>query len=138
MEVSQINRKPAVTCTPAATLQEVAWLMRDEGVGSVIVAERGRLRGIVTDRDVIVRGLAEGMDLETPIENVMTTDIEFVTSSDDVSLAATRMATRGCRRLPVLDGLGAVEGVVTMDDLVLVFADQISKLAHTVRSEMAR
>ena len=138
MEVSQISRKPAVTCTPATTFREVAWLMRDEGVGSMIVADRSRLRGIVTDRDVIVRGLAEGMDLETPVEKVMTTDVEFVTSSDDVSFAATRMATRGCRRLPVLDGLGAVEGIVTMDDLVLVFAEQIGKLAHTVRSEMAR
>lgn len=138
MEVSQISHKPAVTCAPATTLQEVAWLMRDEGVGSVIVVDRGHLGGIATDRDIIVRGIAEGMGPETPIEKVMTTDVAFVAAGDDLCRAATEMATRGCRRLPVLDGLGAVEGVVTLDDLVSVFVDQIGKLAQTVRSELAR
>lgn len=72
MEVAQIRRKPAVTCVPATTLQEAAWLMRDEGVGSVIVVDRGRLRGIATDRDIIVRGIAEGMAPDTPIGSTST------------------------------------------------------------------
>jgi signal-transduction protein with cAMP-binding, CBS, and nucleotidyltransferase domain len=136
MEVSRISRKPVVTCAPDTTLQEAAWLMRDEGVGSVVVVDHGSLRGIATDRDVVTRGIAEGLSPEAPIGAVMTTDVAFVSEGDDLCAAATQMATRGCRRLPVVDRLGSVQGVVTLDDLVTVFSEQIGKLAHAVRSEL--
>jgi signal-transduction protein with cAMP-binding, CBS, and nucleotidyltransferase domain len=136
MDVSQIATMPAVTCAPGTTIQEAAWLMRDEGVGSLVVVHRSSLRGIVTDRDLIVRAVARGLSLDTPVEHVMTTDVAFVCMEDDISVAATHMAARGCRRLPVVDGLGRVEGVVTLDDLVSALSDQIGKLAHTVRAEL--
>lgn len=138
MKTAELTRKPAITCEAGTTLAESAELMHNQDVGSVIVLDRGRLRGIATDRDIVVRGLAAGLGPDAPIEAVMTSDVAYITEQDDAWSAATQMATRGCRRLPVLDSTGMVVGIITLDDLISLFATQIDKLAHTVRSELHR
>jgi signal-transduction protein with cAMP-binding, CBS, and nucleotidyltransferase domain len=124
---------PAVICRSSATLAEVALLMRDRSVGSVVVLDHiGYLAGIVTDRDLAVRGLGGGHSPESPVEQVMTRDVATVSVHADASEAATIMARRMVRRLPVVDEHGHIHGVVTLDDLMRHLAAETDRLADTV------
>jgi CBS domain-containing protein len=110
--------------------------MEDEGIGSLLVVDHhGALAGIVTDRDITLRAVGRGLLPEAPIESVMSPEPTTVHGYDDAFTAATLMATKGCRRLPVLDHDGHLEGVIALDDLVILFTEQLDKLVHTVALE---
>lgn len=137
MDVQELEHRPATTCTPDTPLADVARLMRKDNVGSVVVTDaHGRLAGIVTDRDIVVHAIAESMDPSTPVERVMTRDVEYLYEDADVLSAANAMAGNGYRRLPVLDNQGHLTGVVSFDDLVVTFSDQLERLGRAVRTEM--
>ena len=137
MEVRELMKRPAVSCAPETTLAEAARRMRSASVGSILVVSDLGIVGIATDRDIVVRGLAVGLGAEDPIEMVMTRDVQYVYSDVDVIAAARKMATHGCRRLPVLDPDNGIQGFIALDDLVMLFAHQIGSLAETVRREVA-
>src|SRR4029453_5990674 len=106
-----------VTVDEAATLQDVATLMRDHDVGDVIVRREGQVGGIVTDRDIVVRAVAEGEDPAPPTAADICPGAVVTLSPDDpVDAAAQRMADAAVRRLPVVEG-GDVVGIVTLGDL---------------------
>lgn len=110
--------------------------MGEERVGCVMVLdEHGHLSGIVTDRDLAVRGLGAGLEPATAVEAVMTREVEWASEDIDVFEAATKMVERGCRRLPLLDPDGRLTGILTLDDLLPLFARQIDKIARTVGGE---
>lgn len=136
MEVRLLMHRPGVTCEPGTSLRDAAQRMEDEGVGTLLVVDHhGALAGIVTDRDITLRGVGGGLSSEASIELVMSSEPTTVHGYDDAFSAATLMATKSCRRLPVLDRDGHVEGVISLDDLVIVFAEQLDKLVHTVAHE---
>ena len=133
MKVTELMHSPAVMCRSSATLWDVGLLMRDRNVGSVVVIDAvGYLAGIVTDRDLAVRGLGEGRSAESPVDRVMTRDVATVSLHADVSEAATLMARRLVRRLPVVDELNHIYGVVTLDDLLRHLGSDADRLADTV------
>jgi len=138
MDVGSVCKRPAVTCDPATTLEEAARLMRQHNVGCLVVLHRGAMVGVVTDRDLVTRGIAADTGLSAPVEALMSTDVALAFESDDLESAATLMAARGLRRLPVLDVHSAVQGVLSLDDLVPVFADQTQRLSVAVRAELHR
>jgi len=138
MDVREICTTPVVACDPDTGVEEVARLMRDHGVGCVVVLRHGGLVGIVTDRDLVLRALATGTPVTTPVASVMSRDVGYVYEQDDITVAATVMATRGVRRLPVLSLTGEVTGMVAADDLAVEFADEISRLAFAVQTVRAR
>ncbi len=119
MRVSEIMHTPAVSCRPAATLQEVAQIMKTREVGSVIVVDNiGYVSGIVTDRDVALRGVACGHSADIAVELIMTRDVATIGPMADVAEAAARMQKRrAVRRLPVIDNMGVLHGLIAMDDL---------------------
>ncbi|MFI6355342.1 CBS domain-containing protein [Streptomyces sp. NPDC050743] len=138
MKVSEVMTAPAVAVPPHETLSEVTRRMSGSGVGSVLVVEEGTLRGIVTDRDIAVRGLGAGLPPATAVEAVMSAEVVTVDAADDVQTAYRAFRRSGVRRLPVLDGRRPV-GVVTIDDLLLdVFrrlADLLGPVAWSVLRE---
>ena len=137
MEVREMEHRPATTCTPTASIAEVARLMRKDNVGSVVVTdEHGRLAGIVTDRDIVVHAIADELDNSSAIEKVMTRNVDYLYENAEVSTAAEEMSANGFRRLPVLDLQGHLTGVVSFDDLVVNLADQVGRLGRAVRTEM--
>lgn len=139
MEVREYVRRPAVTCRPSTALSEVARLMRTENVGSVVVVDQaGRIAGIVTDRDLVVRGLYDQLGPGDRVDTVMSRDVQYVFDGTDVMSAVTEMATQGCRRLPVLDRTGTLIGVLSFDDLVVAMSEQLARLGLAVRMEIAR
>jgi CBS domain-containing protein len=136
MEVRLLIHRPGVTCEPETSLRDAARRMEDEGIGTLLVVDHhGALAGIVTDRDITLRAVGRGLVPEAPIESVMSPEPTTVHGYDDAFTAATLMATKGCRRLPVLDHDGHLEGVISLDDLVIVFSEQLDKLVHTVAHE---
>ena len=105
-----------VTCTSDATIQDVARLMDERDIGDVILMDGDSIAGIVTDRDIVIRGLAQGLDGTASVSEVCTTDIVTLSPSDDVSKAAKLMADKAIRRLPVVEG-GRPVGIVSLGDL---------------------
>ncbi|MGK5531882.1 CBS domain-containing protein [Streptomyces sp. URMC 129] len=125
---------PAVASLgPDASLVEAAQLMRAQDIGDVLVARDGVLLGVVTDRDIAVRAVAEGLDpLTVDCETVCTPDPVCVAPEDEVGTAARLMRTHAVRRLPVVSGNGVV-GVVSLGDLARA-QDPDSALADISRA----
>ncbi len=117
---------PDVTCTrPDATLHQAARLMADHDVGALPVrAEPDRLVGILTDRDIVTRAVAEGQDpVMTHVRTVMTPEVVTVLEDQDVTEALRLMEHHHVRRLVVLNRRRRVTGIVTLGDLAAVGAD---------------
>ena len=122
MNISDYMHTPPTTCRPSATLAEVARLMEFDEVGSVIVTtDAGEIAGIVTDRDLVVRGLARDGGPSTPAGTVMSAPVFTVHEHEDPYDAAAKMARGGCRRLPVVNVTGQLQGVVSLDDIMHLF-----------------
>ncbi|WP_405876898.1 CBS domain-containing protein [Streptomyces sp. NBC_01136] len=131
MKVSEAMSAPAVVVTPQTALAEAARQMDEHGVGSVLVVESGALRGIVTDRDLAVRGLGRGLDAQARVEEVMSPQVVTVDVSDDVHTAYRTFRRSGMRRLPVLYGHRPV-GMLTVDDLLLDVFQRLGDLLGPV------
>jgi len=139
MPIEALLRRPVCTLPPAAPCREAARLLRDERVGCVVVSEDGRPRGIVTDRDLVVRVMAAGRDAdETPLAEVMTGEPIFLAGERGVDQVVATMREQGVRRIPVIDAGGRLEGVLALDDLLLLLSGQLGDLAEAIRSELAR
>ena len=137
MKVGALERSPAVVCSSDAPVAQVARMMREHNVGSVVVVDdEVRVVGIVTDRDLVERVLASDRDATTRTEDVMTHDVVCANEDDDVFTAASQMATRACRRLPVVNADGLLQGVVSLDDLVIAFARPMDQLARAIGLEV--
>lgn len=127
-KVAELMADP-ITVPTDATLIEAAQVMRDADIGDVIVAENGVVKGIITDRDIVVRGVAaEHSPADTPVGVVCSGDPITVTPEDDVRRAVTLMRQYAIRRLPVVDGGGLV-GVISLSDAALD-RDEDSALAE--------
>jgi CBS domain-containing protein len=108
-----------VTMDGTDTLTAAAQEMRDSAIGDVIVTNGDRVVGIVTDRDITVRGVAEGLDPTTATLNeILTQDVVTVSQYDDAVAAADLMRTYGVRRLPVVED-GRLIGLVSLGDLAV-------------------
>ncbi len=112
MNVRELMTTAPITVQPDATLGEVAVLMKQEDCGSIPVVEDGRLVGIVTDRDIVIRGVAAGSDPKTQrVRTVMSADPVTIRPDDDLTDAEKVMADRQIRRLPVVEN-GKLVGII--------------------------
>jgi CBS domain-containing protein len=119
------------TATREMPLREVAAMMRDGDMGSIPVVENGKLVGIVTDRDIVVRSVASGKDASTPVSEAMTTEI-FSVRPDDFAFEAIRlMGDKQVRRIPVVDESGTLAGIIAMADVALEMEDEL-EIAETL------
>jgi CBS domain-containing protein len=131
MHCSEIMTRDLRTATREMTLREVGSMMREGDMGSVPVVENGRLIGIVTDRDIVVRCVAEGLDPETSVSKAMTTEI-FSVKPDDFAFEAVRlMGDKQVRRVPVVDQEGKLAGIISMADIALETEDEL-EIAETL------
>ncbi|MFP3122136.1 CBS domain-containing protein [Ectobacillus funiculus] len=105
-------------CTPVDNVYEAALKMKQEDIGIIPIVENNRLVGIVTDRDLVVRGIADKNPGSNKITEVMTTDIVSVSPSDPVERASELMARHQIRRLPVVEN-GQLVGMLSLGDLAI-------------------
>ena len=129
MKVSEVMTRDVQTIRPDQTAREAASFMLSADAGSIPVAEGNRLLGMITDRDIAVRGVAKGNGPETPVRELMTNDIICARESDDVEDVATRMSQAQVRRLPVLDDQERLCGIVSLGDLAREADEQASEQA---------
>ena len=116
--VKEIMTPYVESISPEATVQDAAMKMKDMNVGSVPVCAEGTLVGMLTDRDMVVRVLAEGRDYKVvPVSEVMTPDIVYCLEDDDTEKASQIMADRQIRRLPVLSREAKLIGIIALADL---------------------
>jgi CBS domain-containing protein len=132
--VRDVMTASPITVRVDEPLVAAAKQMRDAGVGAVIAVDGSAVRGVITDRDIIVRGIAEDLDPRTThLGDLVTHDLVAVSVDDDVETAVELMRTHAVRRLPVMDGEQLV-GVVTLGDLA-VARDSDSALADISAEE---
>ena len=124
-----------LTAPPTATATDIAQIMDDHSVGSVILVENDHPVGIVTDRDLAMEIVKEGRDTTTPVSEFMSTDLVTADSKEGVMELCKRMQEHGIRRMPVVEGDGTLTGIVTLDDLVVLLEDELKNLSEVIRSE---
>ena len=117
--VQDVMTTELVACASSTSLAEAAKLMRDHDIGDVLVTDDGELRGIVTDRDIVVRCVADDGDLSrATLADACSAEIASVTPSTSVDEAAQMMRERAVRRLPVVEN-GKAVGIVSIGDLAI-------------------
>mgnify|MGYP003345062805 CR=1 FL=1 len=117
--VPDVIRSPQdlATVTPRATVAEVSELMATRRIGAILVLEKGKLAGIFTERDALVRVIAKGVDpKKTTVGEVMTKNPDTIQPTESVQTALDLMAERGYRHLPVMDE-GQLYGIISIRDL---------------------
>jgi CBS domain-containing protein len=138
MKISELMSRNPCTVTPDTPVSEAARLMKEEDVGIVPVVERvggaetrGRLVGVVTDRDIAIRHVAEGRASDAPVRDVMSGGVKTATPDDSVEMVMELMGREQVRRIPVVDERGSLVGVVSQADLARKAADS-AKVEKTV------
>ena len=118
MLVNEIMTPKMETASPSATIKEAACKMRDLNIGALPVWENGQLIGMLTDRDICCRGVAEGLDSATTlVREVMSRDVAFCFGDDKVPDAIGQMERKHIRRLAVVNHDNTPAGVLSVDDV---------------------
>jgi CBS domain-containing protein len=117
MKVSEVMTRDVQTIRADQRVQEAASFMLNEDAGSIPVTDGERLIGMITDRDIAVRGVAKGYGPDTPVRELMTDDIVCAREDDDVDDVASKMSEAQVRRLPVIDDQERLCGIVSLGDL---------------------
>ena len=119
MKINEIMTRNPEYIGPDEILARAAARMRDLNVGSLPVCKDGRLVGVLTDRDVAVRAVANGLDPQTSVRSVMSRLVTYCFDDQDQEVAASLMETNRIRRLPVLDRHERLVGIVSLGDLAV-------------------
>jgi CBS domain-containing protein len=137
MAIAEICSREVVFVTRNESCADAARLMREHHVGALVVIAQDAVPRIpvsmITDRDLAVGVMALGLDPEkTLVETVMRPDVALLRESEGVGRAIALMREQGVRRLPVIDASGALVGVLAADDLIDLFAEELSGLAAMI------
>jgi CBS domain-containing protein len=143
MPVGEICNRQVVVAPKSLSVSEAAQLMRSRHVGDVVVIEErgGRTHpvGIVTDRDIVVEVVAAGVNPDAlTVADIIGPELTTVSESEGVYEAFFYMRSKGVRRMPVVDREGVLVGIVTLDDLLSLLAEEMSELAKLVSREKQR
>lgn len=125
--------RPVITAELDDTVLTAARRMRDHKVGCIVVVRDGRPMGILTDRDLVLRVMAERLDPgEVSISSVVTYEAATLGREDGFETAVRMMKKHGVRRLPIVDGDGRVTGIVTADDLIGLLGTELAALGEAI------
>ena len=129
----EIMSKNVQTANRETSLKDVAQILKEADIGILPIVEKdsSKLIGLVTDRDIVVRAVAEGKSAETPVGEIMTDEL-FTAKPEDFAFEAIRtMGERQVRRVPIVDDEGVLQGIVSMADIALEMEDE-REIAETL------
>ncbi len=127
MKVSEVMHPGVHWVEPGTPIVEIAKLMRDQDIGSLPVGENDRLVGMVTDRDIVCRGIAEGFDCSTmTARDVMSSGIIYCRDSEELEDAVRVMEQHEIRRLPVINDAKRMVGILSLGDVSHAAPRQVS------------
>ncbi|MBI3570089.1 MAG: CBS domain-containing protein [Gammaproteobacteria bacterium] len=143
MLVGKICNREVVFVKQETSIAEAARLMREHHVGGlVVVKEKSGKRipvGIVTDRDIVIEVIAEGVEMgDITVGDIMSDQLVTARETDDLLETIKMMRAKGIRRLPVIDDDNELAGILTVDDLIDLFSEQIADLARLIAFEQKR
>lgn len=133
MKVREVMTGQVATATPRSAIRDVARTMAEIETGAVPVTDDGKVVGLITDRDIVLRVVAEGMGLDTPVAEVMTEGVETCGEDDNVADAVAKMGGKQIRRLVVLNGSGRLAGILSLGDVALEYgAKQVGRTLEEI------
>ena len=119
MKISKVMTRDVRLIEPTQTIREAAQMMAELDTGIMPVREGDRLVGMITDRDITVRAIAQGRGSDTPVRDVMTEDVKYCFEDDDTNDVARNMADIQVRRLPVLTRDKRLVGIISLGDMAV-------------------
>jgi len=119
MKVHDSMTREVRIASPSQSLQEVARIMAELDVGALPVGEDDRLVGMITDRDIVVRGLAAGCGPDTPVRQVMSPHVQYCFEDQDIEAVTANMGDIQVRRLPVLNRDKRLVGIISLGDIAM-------------------
>ena len=122
--VTDVMTRNVRTMAPGDTVAAAAKAMHELNVGVIPVCEGDKLLGMVTDRDIVLRAVAKGLNGDTLLSKVMSTDVRTARETDDLDTVLADMASRQIRRLPVLDGSQRLAGIISIGDIAVKGQDE--------------
>lgn len=139
MKVSDAMTSQVSTAAPTDTVRKVAQVMAHVETGAVPIVENGKVVGLVTDRDIVLRVVAEGRSFDLPISEAMSEgDVQSVREDDVLADATAKMASHQIRRLVVLNEAGALTGILSLGDVAKDYgAKQVGKTLEDISAEPA-
>lgn len=141
MSLEKFIKSKAVTISTTGTVKEAANLMYTHHIGTVVVVDKTKSLkeipvGIITDRDIaLAYGKMPKLAPDYPIKNVMTRNVVLCGPDDGVYQTITKMRQNGVRRMPVVDKLDQLVGVITSDDLLMLIGEELNDLSQILASE---
>jgi predicted transcriptional regulator len=143
MAVGEICNREVVITQKSVSVVDAAQLMRTHHVGDLVVVEekdgRNQPVGIVTDRDIVVEVVAAGVNPDAlKVSDIMGPEVATVRESEGLFEALRYMRDKGVRRMPVVDSTGGLAGILTLDDLLSLLAEEMTELAKLVSHERQR
>lgn len=135
MRAIEAIRKRVVSLAPDATLRQTAELMERANVGAVVVLDGERLAGIVTDRDIVVRGVLHDLPTDARVDAVMTTDVVTLDADADLRSVLPIFRSHAFRRLPLVTE-GRVVGMLTVDDLLIDLVNDLGDVVRPITGEV--
>ncbi len=126
LKCRRIMAAKVTTAGPESTIEEAAVILRDNDIGILPVVEgEGKLVGLVTDRDIVIRAVASGTDItSTPVSEIMTRELFTATPDDFVFGVMRTMGEKQVRRIPIVDADGVLVGIVSLADIALEMEDE--------------
>lgn len=140
MTIGGFCNREVIVITQGESILEAVELMRDRHVGSLVVVEAqdggNAPVAMLTDRDIVIEILAEGIEPRSVlVGDVMSRELETAREDEEIADVLKRMRQKGVRRMPVVDVHGLLQGLITVDDLIALLAEQMSDLAALISSE---
>ena len=130
MKVSEAMTAQVTMAQPTDSIQSVAKIMKSVYTGAVPVFESGKVVGMVTDRDIVLRAVAEGRSFADPVSDVMTDEVQSCRADDNLADAAAQMANHQLRRLIVTDDAGKLAGILSLGDIAVDYGNKV--VGHTL------
>ena len=137
MKVSEVMTAQVVTARPKTSVKEIARMMSEIDSGVIPVAEDGKVLGVVTDRDIVVRVVADGGALDAPVSDIMTDDVQSCHADDNLADATAKMGAHQVRRLLVYAD-GRLAGILSLGDVALDYgAKAVGRTLEEISAEPA-
>jgi CBS domain-containing protein len=137
MSLGKMLARKVVTAGPKDSLAQAAKLMEQNNVGAIVVTERNRPVGIVTDRDLALAALVRGFSADDHIQTVMAYPVATIREDEGILSATQQMMELGVRRLPVVNKLEHLVGIVTLDDLLLLLSRELHNMSEGIWAEVS-
>lgn len=139
MSIYTVCQKSVVSVGPETTVDFVARLMQDKNIGCVVITDQHKPVGIVTDRDLALRGrLGCGEPEIAPVSEIMTRELKTIRKDTGIFDAIQEMKSSGVRRLPVVDKGGRLVGLITLDDIIRLLSRELGEISRIIGKESPR